>query len=293
MITLHTPADVQLWAMQQRAAGHRIGCVPTMGCLHEGHISLVRQAQTLADQIVVTIFVNPTQFGPNEDFNRYPRPLEQDLELCRAAGVQAVFLPKPADMYATDHSIYIDEELLGRGLCGASRPGHFRGVCTVVAKLFNLTLPHVAIFGQKDYQQVAIIRRMVRDLNFPVEIVVAPIVREADGLAMSSRNRYLSTEERQNALGLSRALQLAQEALVSGACDAPTLCQRLQQMLEQEYALRVDYVAAVDSDTLKPAARLHSGVVIAIAAYCGKTRLIDNAVLRDPLQAAATGATPC
>ena len=279
MNLIHTPSDMQRWAMEQRAAGRRIGCVPTMGCLHAGHLSLVKRAQALADQAVVTIFVNPAQFGPNEDFSRYPRTVERDLELCRAAGVQAVFLPQTADMYGADHSVYVIEERLGCGLCGAARPGHFQGVCTIVAKLFNLTLPHVAVFGQKDYQQAAIIRRMVRDLNFPVAIEIAPIVREADGLAMSSRNRYLSAEERQQALGLSGALRLAQAACATGETDATALCQRLRDLLSTTHGLRVDYVAAVHGDTLEPALRLQPGVVIALAAFAGKTRLIDNTVL--------------
>ena len=280
MNLLNTPSELQHWAQEQRAAGRRIGCVPTMGCLHEGHLSLVKEAQSRTDLVVVTIFVNPTQFGPHEDFNRYPRTVERDLELCRNAGVQAVFLPQPADMYAADHSVYVVEEQLGGNLCGASRPGHFRGVCTVVAKLFNLALPHVAVFGQKDYQQAAIIRRMVRDLNFPVEIVVAPIVREPDGLAMSSRNRYLSPEERQHALGLSRALQQAQAACTAGETDAAVLCRHLADMLTNQCGLRVDYISAVDSTTLQPTTRLEPGVVIALAAVAGKTRLIDNAVLQ-------------
>jgi pantoate--beta-alanine ligase len=271
---------MQRWAIEQRAGGCRIGCVPTMGCLHEGHLSLVKQAQPRADQVVVTIFVNPTQFGPNEDFSRYPRTVERDLELCRAAGVQAVFLPQAADLYPADHSVYVVEERLGDGLCGASRPGHFRGVCTIVAKLFNLTLPHVAVFGQKDFQQASIIRRMVRDLNFPVEIVVAPTLREADGLAMSSRNRLLSADERKRALGLSRALGLAQEACAAGETDAAATCLRLRDTLTSRYGLRVDYVAAVDGDTLAPAAKLRPGVVIALAAMAGNTRLIDNAMLQ-------------
>lgn len=265
--------------MEQRAAGRRIGCVPTMGCLHEGHLSLVRQVQALAEQVVLTIFVNPAQFGPNEDFSRYPRTVDRDLDLCRTAGVNAVFLPQAADMYAADHSVYVVEERLGSSLCGAARPGHFRGVCTIVAKLFNLALPHVAIFGQKDYQQAAIIRRMVRDLHFPVEIVVAPIVREADGLALSSRNRYLSADERQRALGLSRALRLAQAACSAGETDAAPLCQRLRDTLAGTYGLRVDYVSAVDGETLNPAERLQPGVVIVLAAFAGNTRLIDNTVL--------------
>jgi pantoate--beta-alanine ligase len=280
MQTFQTPEAMQRWAQEQRAAGVRIGCVPTMGCLHEGHLSLVREAQQRAGVVVVTIFVNPTQFAANEDFSRYPRTVERDLELCRSAGVQAVFLPQPDGMYLPDHSVYVSEERLGAGLCGAARPGHFRGVCTVVAKLFNLVLPHVAVFGQKDFQQAAIIRRLVRDLNFPVEIVVAPTLREPDGLAMSSRNRYLSADERRRAVGLSRALTLAQEALARGDTDAAALCQRLSDLLARDYRLRVDYVAAVDSDTLAPAAQLKPGVAIVIAAFAGNTRLIDNAVLQ-------------
>ncbi|MFZ4394707.1 MAG: pantoate--beta-alanine ligase [Kiritimatiellia bacterium] len=280
MLTITTPTDLQHWALAQRAAGRRIGCVPTMGCLHEGHLSLVTEAQARTDDVVLTLFVNPTQFGPAEDFSRYPRTVERDLDLCRAAGVAAVFLPQPADMYAPDHSVYVVEEQLGSGLCGAARPGHFRGVCTIVAKLFNLALPHVAVFGQKDYQQAAIIRRMVRDLNFPVEIVVAPILREPDGLAMSSRNRYLSADERVRALGLSRALQQAQAACAAGETHTATLCQRLRDTLAGTYGLRVDYVSAVDGNTLEPASGLRPGVVIALAAFAGNTRLIDNTVLK-------------
>lgn len=281
-MTVHpTPAEMQRWAQTERAGGLRIACVPTMGCLHEGHLSLVKQARLLADRTVLTLFVNPTQFGPNEDFNRYPRTVERDLQLCRDAGVDVVFLPQPAEMYLPTHSIYVDEDRLSRGLCGASRPGHFRGVCTVVAKLFNIVLPHVAVFGQKDYQQAAIIRRLARDLNFPVEIVVAPTVREADGLAMSSRNRNLSADERARALGLSAALRLAQDAFAAGETDAAAVCRRMSERMEKSFGLRVDYVSAVDGETLEPAARLRAGVVLAVAAYCGKTRLIDNAGLPD------------
>jgi pantoate--beta-alanine ligase len=279
MITLATPTDMQAWSLARRAEGQRIGCVPTMGCLHNGHLSLVTRAQAATDVTVLTLFVNPTQFGPNEDFSRYPRQTERDLALCRDAGVDAVFMPQPADMYAPDHSVYIVEERLGASLCGASRPGHFRGVCTVVAKLFNATLPHVAVFGQKDYQQAAIIRRMTRDLNFPVEIVVAPIVREPDGLALSSRNRYLSANDRRHALGLNRALRQAQEALAAGKTDAVALCANLRFFLEKTNELRVDYIAAVDGETLEPITQLRPGVVIALAAFAGSTRLIDNTIL--------------
>ena len=250
-----------------------------MGCLHDGHLSLMARARAVSDLVVLTLFVNPTQFGPNEDFTRYPRTAERDLELCRAHGVDVVFMPRNRDMYLPDHTTYVVEERLGAGLCGASRPGHFRGVCTVVAKLFNLALPHVAVFGQKDYQQVAIIQRMVRDLNFPVEIVVAPIVREPDGLAMSSRNRNLSPDERHRGLGLSRSLRLAQDAFAAGNTDAPSVCDRMRALLAEEFGLRVDYVSAVDGVTLEPMARLAPGVVVAVAAFAGATRLIDNTVI--------------
>lgn len=279
MTVIRVPSELQAWALQQRAAGLRIGCVPTMGCLHEGHLSLITQARTRADKIVLTLFVNPTQFGPNEDFSRYPRTVERDLECCRQHHVDIVFIPQDADMYLSGHSTYVVEETLGKGLCGASRPGHFRGVCTVVAKLFNLALPHVAIFGQKDYQQVAIIQRMVRDLNFPVEIVVAPIIREADGLAMSSRNRNLSHAERTHALGLSQSLRLAQDAFHAGETHAPTVCARMSALLTEKYGVRVDYVSAVDGITLEPVETLKPGVVFAVAAFVGATRLIDNTML--------------
>ena len=281
MNVIRTPADMQRWALAERAAGCRLGCVPTMGCLHDGHLSLVRRARAGADRVVLTIFVNPVQFGPHEDFARYPRTEEADLERCRAAGVDVVFLPAAADMYAADQSVYVIEERLGRGLCGAARPGHFRGVCTVVAKLFNLALPHVAVFGQKDFQQAAILRRMVRDLNFPVEVIVAPIVREADGLAMSSRNRNLSPAERRQGLGLNRVLRFAQDAWAGGETDAAALCGRLRETLATGHGLRVDYVEAVDGDTLEPVAVLRAGAVVAVAAFAGSTRLIDNTVLGD------------
>ena len=273
-----TPAEIQVWSQRRIAAGERIACVPTMGFLHEGHLSLVRRAHQAADRVVLTLFVNPTQFGPNEDFAVYPRAAERDQELCRKAGVDAIFMPAAADMYAPDASVTVVENSLAQTLCGASRPGHFNGVCTVVAKLFNCVRPHVAVFGQKDAQQAIIIRRMVRDLNFPVEIIVAPILREADGLAMSSRNVRLSAEERHSALALSRALKIAQDAYANGvrASDA------VQRMLEQELTtsgLRSDYVAIVDGETLAPAPRLAPGVLIALAAFAGHTRLIDNCVL--------------
>lgn len=278
MLIFKTPEEMQGWARAQRKAGLRIGFVPTMGYLHAGHLSLVAEARRRSDAVAVSIFVNPVQFGPNEDFEKYPRDEARDLELCRGAGVAAVFLPAPAAMYAPDASVFVVEERLERGLCGARRPGHFRGVCTVVAKLFNLALPDVAVFGQKDFQQAAVIRRMVRDLNFPVEVVVAPTLREPDGLAMSSRNVYLAGDERQRALGLSRALAAAAEAVAAGPCDAEAVRRRMTEVLER-HALRVDYAEVVNAETLEPVAQAARGDAALIAAYCGKTRLIDNRVL--------------
>lgn len=278
MVVIQSAEAMQAWAQAQRAAGQRLGLVPTMGYLHSGHLSLIDEAKKRSDVVVVSIFVNPVQFGPNEDFAKYPRDEARDLALCREAGAAAVFLPPVAAMYASDASVYVTEDRLGNGLCGARRPGHFRGVCTVVAKLFNIALPHVAVFGQKDYQQAAVIRRMVRDLNFPLEVVVAPIVREADGLAMSSRNVYLVGDERTRALGLSRALQLASEAVENGPCAAEALRQRMGEVL-LAHALKIDYVEIVDAETLEPVAEAVRGNVALIAVFCGKTRLIDNRVL--------------
>ena len=276
MTVFTSASDMQAWALDKRAQGCRVGLVPTMGYLHDGHLSLITEARKRVDLVVVSIFVNPVQFGPNEDFAKYPRNEARDLELCEQAGADVVFLPQVAEMYAPDASVFITEERLGNGLCGAKRPGHFRGVCTVVAKLFNLALPHVAVFGQKDYQQAAVIRRMVRDLNFPTEIIVAPIVREPDGLAMSSRNVYLSADERKRALGLSRALQVAADAVADEASDA--VCQRMLAVLEA-HGLVVDYVEIVNAETLEPVSAVRRGNVALAAAMCGKTRLIDNRIL--------------
>lgn len=278
MKIITTPRDMQAWSRQRLAAGERIACVPTMGYLHEGHLSLVRRARAQADRVVLTLFVNPTQFGPGEDFAVYPRDPARDQALCEAEGVDVLFMPAAADMYAPDASTAVVEEALSRRLCGASRPGHFRGVCTVVAKLFNCVRPDVAVFGQKDAQQALVIRRMVRDLDFPVEIVVAPIVREPDGLAKSSRNVRLSPAERAAALGLSRALGLAREALARGERDADAVRRRLERELAAS-GLRTDYVEIVDTRTLEPASLLAPGVLVALAAFAGQTRLIDNCEL--------------
>ena len=278
MNIITTPREMQTWSRQCHAAGERIACVPTMGYLHEGHLTLVRRARAAADRVVLTLFVNPTQFGPGEDFAVYPRNPARDQALCEAEGVDVLFMPAAADMYAPDASVAVVEEALSRRLCGASRPGHFRGVCTVVAKLFNCVQPDAAVFGQKDAQQVLVIRRMVRDLDFPVEIVVAPIVREADGLAMSSRNVRLAPAERRAALGLSRALALARDAFAGGERDSAALRQRLACELTAS-GLRTDYVEIVDTRTLEPAPQLAPGVLVALAAFAGQTRLIDNCVL--------------
>jgi len=266
------PQKLQKWAMARKVEGATIALVPTMGALHEGHLSLIAKAKALgADEIVVSVFVNPVQFGPGEDYEKYPRDEKADLVQCRAAGATAVFLPTPSSLYLPGHSVYVSEESLSKGLCGARRPGHFRGVCTIVAKLFNLARPDFAVFGQKDYQQAQVIRRMVRDLNFGLEVVVAPIVREPSGLARSSRNAYLTEAERKKALVLSRTLQAVKSGLV-----------RTTEAAAQAIAkggLKVDYVACVDAVTLAPRKRFAKGCCVLVAAFCGKTRLIDNVLI--------------
>ena len=273
MRTFSDPQKLQRWCDSVRESGRKVALVPTMGALHEGHLSLIAAAKKAgADEIVVSIFVNPTQFGPNEDYAKYPRDAKADSAKCRRAGATAVFFPTPDNMYAQDHSVWVVEDgSLSDCLCGARRPGHFRGVCTVVAKLFNLVHPHVAVFGQKDFQQATIIRRMVRDLNFDVEILVAPIVREPSGLALSSRNAYLSDEERANSLALSQSL--------AGIKDGAWTVQRNRIVKNLEsHGLKVDYVEAVDSATLRPVKSIRTGVAVLLAVYDGKTRLIDNRV---------------
>jgi pantoate--beta-alanine ligase len=250
-----------------------------MGYLHDGHLSLMREARRLAGApglALATIFVNPTQFGPNEDLSRYPRDLEGDLAKCAAAGIDRVLAPAdPKAMFTPAHETWISVERASQGLCGASRPGHFRGVATVVAKLFNLTLPHVALFGEKDFQQLAVIRAMVRDLSFGVEVVGMPIVREADGLALSSRNAYLSRDDRARALSLSRALLEARDAVSGGERDSEVLRARARERVAAAVA-RVDYVEIVHPDTLAPVRRAEPGSVMLVAAFVGATRLIDN-----------------
>jgi pantoate--beta-alanine ligase len=262
-----------------REHGKRLGLVPTMGALHEGHLPLVRAAKAQCDAVVVSIFVNPTQFGPTEDLARYPRRFEHDCELLRKEGVEILFVPSTEEMYPKGEVTWVTVEGLSEKLDGRSRPGHFRGVTTVVAKLFHIIEPDAAFFGQKDAAQVAVIRRMVRDLNFPVEIVVCPIVREPDGLAMSSRNAYLNPEERQRALVLQRSLQRLEKELRAGERNAARLIAAAREVFAQEPQVRLDYFEIVDPDTLDPLERIARKTLVAVAAYIGSTRLIDNIVL--------------
>jgi len=256
-----------------------IGLVPTMGYLHEGHLSLVRRSISGNRSTVVTIFVNPLQFGPNEDYEAYPRDLEKDCLLLEKEGVDVVYCPKPEDLYHPDHSTYVVEERVSRDLCGASRPGHFRGVCTIVLKLFLLTGPDRAYFGEKDFQQLQVIRRMVRDLNVPVEIRGCPIVREKDGLALSSRNVYLSPSERLSALALNRSLKAAKALYDSGERNAGKLVGCVREGLFSDPALRVEYIELRDAEELSVLETVDRPAVLALAVRVGKTRLIDNVKL--------------
>ncbi len=281
-------AAMQRLARQWRRRGVRVGFVPTMGYLHEGHLSLVHAARRRVGTggvVVVSIYVNPTQFAPHEDLARYPRDLARDRRLCRQAGVDVLFVPTDAEMYprppGAEFSTYVVEEVLSRGMEGASRPTHFRGVTTVVAKLFNLVLPDVAVFGAKDYQQAAVVRRMVRDLNFPIEIVVAPTVREPDGLAMSSRNQYLDAVTRPQASVLWQALEAVRQRVraAPGGIPAGRLARLVSACVGRAPAARLDYVAFFDPETLQPLRTVRRGAHMALAVFLGGTRLIDNARL--------------
>lgn len=256
-----------------------VAVVPTMGALHEGHLTLVERARAEHDRVVVTIFVNPLQFGPNEDFERYPRVLEADLALLRPAGVDAVFAPPPTEMYPQPPLTHVDVEGITDALCGATRPGHFRGVATVVTKLFNVTEPTAAYFGQKDYQQIAVIRRLVHDLNFEIEIVACETAREPDGLALSSRNRYLSPEERAAARCVPRALDAGTAAVAAGETDPLAIAKAMQDVIAAESRAQPDYVAVADPDTLQPLITVTGPVLLALAVFVGRTRLIDNRVV--------------
>jgi len=262
-----------------RRAGKRTGFVPTMGALHEGHLSLVRVARAATDVVVASIFVNPTQFGPNEDLAKYPRSFERDCQMLEREGVECVFAPSVEEMYPAGAVTWVTVEGMSEKLDGRSRPGHFRGVTTVVSKLFHIVEPDRAFFGQKDAAQVAIIRRMVRDLNLPVEIVVCPILREADGLAMSSRNAYLDPEQRRQALVLHRSLMRVQHMAEAGEQDASRLIAAGRETFAHEPGVRLDYLEIVDPATLDPMADISAGVLVAVAAYVGTTRLIDNVLI--------------
>ncbi len=273
---LRTVADMAAFSEAARARGERIAFVPTMGYLHAGHVALLEEGRRLCDRLVLSIFVNPTQFAPTEDLARYPRDLEGDLAKAAGAGTDVAFVPGDSEMYPRGYQTFVQVRELEKGLCGAHRPGHFVGVATVVCKLFNIVRPHIAIFGEKDYQQLAVIRRMVADLDMPIEIAGLPTVRESDGLAMSSRNKYLSPEERQRALALSRGLRAARALFDGGERDAAKLVAAAQTEIAP-VATRVDYVELRDAATLAPIAeRVEAPAVMAVAAFVGTTRLIDN-----------------
>jgi len=279
MKIIDTPEEMQTQARLLIQSGEYIGFVPTMGYLHDGHLSLIQIAKEYADVVVVSIFVNPAQFGPNEDLAAYPRDFERDEKLCREAGADILFYPTPQNMYLGDHSIWLSEESLSTVLCGASRPGHFRGVCTVVAKLLNIIMPDVMVLGEKDAQQLRILRRMVRDLNFPVKIIAAPTVRETDGLAMSSRNKYLTPAERQEAVCLFQSLEKAKALFAAGERDAEKIRVAVRAVIETTSG-RVDYIELVDDETLRPVSALEKPALLALAVKFSGARLIDNAVLR-------------
>ncbi|AJG41565.1 pantoate--beta-alanine ligase [Thermotoga sp. RQ7] len=279
MRIIETIEEMKKFSEEMREKKKTIGFVPTMGYLHEGHLSLVRRARAENDVVVVSIFVNPTQFGPNEDYERYPRDFERDRKLLEKENVDCVFHPSVEEMYPPDFSTFVEETKLSKPLCGRSRPGHFRGVCTVVTKLFNIVKPHRAYFGQKDAQQFRVLRRMVRDLNMDVEMIECPIVREPDGLAMSSRNVYLTPEERKQALALYQSLKIAENLFLNGERDAVKIKEAMINHLSRFDRVKIDYVEIVDEETLEPVEKIDRKVIVAVAAWVGKARLIDNTIL--------------
>ncbi|CUU35728.1 pantothenate synthetase [Armatimonadetes bacterium DC] len=282
MQILKTIAEVRQWVQECRRAGEAIHFVPTMGYFHEGHLSLMRRAKADGGRVIVSLFVNPLQFGPQEDFERYPRDFERDRAMAESVGVDAMFVPEASEMYPPDFQTQVRVQRLSQPLCGRSRPGHFEGVATVVLKLFHIVTPDRAYFGEKDYQQLRIIQQLVRDLNLTVEIVPCPIVREPDGLAMSSRNVYLTPEERAAATVLYRSLQWAQEQVAQGMRDAHVLREQVQAQIAASPYARIDYVEIVDAETLEPLEVIDRPARIAVAAYFGKARLIDNMALNPP-----------
>ncbi len=274
-----TIAEMRKWTREAHAAGKILGFVPTMGALHVGHVSLMQAAAARCDAVVVSIFVNPTQFGPGEDFEKYPRPIEKDLAICREHGVDAVFAPSPAEMYPRENLTWVMVEKVSEPLCGRFRPGHFRGVATVCTKLFNIVGADKVFFGQKDAQQVAVIQRMAADLNLPLEIVVCPTVREPDGLAVSSRNQYLNPRERKEAAVLYRALQRSAELVRAGETNVAKIIEQMCAVLREVPALRMEYVSLVDAESLEDLTQVRGRVLVAVAGWLGSTRLIDNIVV--------------
>lgn len=272
----YTVEDVKSQVRQWKKEGLTVGLVPTMGYLHEGHESLIKRAVAENDRVVVSVFLNPTQFAPNEDLASYPRDFEADTKLCEEAGAALVFHPEPSEMYAEDACTFVDMTAVTKELCGKSRPIHFRGVCTVVNKLMNISMADRAYFGQKDAQQLAVIRRMVRDLNMNVEVVGCPIIREADGLAKSSRNTYLSEEERKAGLVLSQAVKLGQKLVAEGEKSAAAVTGAMSELISAEPLAKIDYVSMVSWDSIEPVETIEGPVLVAMAVYIGKTRLIDN-----------------
>ena len=285
------PREMQTKAEEFRRKKLSLGLVPTMGCFHEGHLSLMRRARADCDVVVVSLFVNPAQFGPGEDFRRYPRDVERDERLAAAEGVDVMFAPEAADMYAEGYATYVNVERLTEVLCGGRRPGHFRGVATVVAKLLNICRPTVAYFGRKDYQQAQVIRRLAADLNYSVKIEVLPVVREADGLAMSSRNSYLSPEERRQATCLYRALARAQALFAEGERHPAKFLDEIAAVVKAEPAAQIDYVEIVHPLELTPVPKVEAGSVAALVAFINKTRLIDNTIIGE--EDLKVGVSPC
>ncbi|MHC4694382.1 MAG: pantoate--beta-alanine ligase [Planctomycetota bacterium] len=271
--------SVRVLVKAARSAGKKVGLVPTMGALHVGHISLIEAAVKECDFVVVSIFVNPTQFGPGEDFEKYPRPLEADLDICRKGGVDVVFIPTPEQMYPTENIAWVNVEKLTETLCGESRPGHFRGVATVCAKLFNIVGADVAYFGQKDAQQVVVIKRMVADLNIPVDIVVYPTVREESGLAVSSRNKYLTEEQKKDATLIYKSLQKCREMIKAGTTDTGTITTEMRKILGQAPSIQIEYVSIVNAENLQQLDKIVCKVLAAVAVRLGPARLIDNIVV--------------
>lgn len=271
-----TIAEAKEQVKEWRSQGLSVGLVPSMGYLHEGHASLMKEAVKQMDKVAVSVFVNPTQFGPGEDYDSYPRDLDHDIAICEEQGVDLIFHPSVEEMYGKNYNTYVTMETLGDELCGKSRPIHFRGVCTVVTKLFHIITPDKAFFGQKDAQQLAIIKRMVKDLNMNLEVVGCPIIREDDGLAKSSRNTYLSPEERQAALILSKTIFMGQEMVKNGERDVKTLLDAMKANIETEPLAKIDYVEVVDGETMQKVEKIEESVLVAMAVYIGSTRLIDN-----------------